>query len=143
MLSRVTHGTSRHSIILAATVVLPDALPPHIPRNIINISLFFIEKNKYAPTYDKRFNLLSSAIVPRRSSRGVNCPRVAPENGLRRGLVGRLAVRHRSLPTRPWRFQQRCRVPEQNKLRHTGSLTLSLDFYPWASRAEARPKTRS
>jgi len=32
MLRRVTHGTSRHSIILAATVVFPEALPPHIPE---------------------------------------------------------------------------------------------------------------
>jgi hypothetical protein len=31
MLSRVTHGTSSDSIILVATVVFPDALPPHIP----------------------------------------------------------------------------------------------------------------
>jgi len=31
MLSKVTHGTSSDSIILVATVVLPDALPPHMP----------------------------------------------------------------------------------------------------------------
>jgi hypothetical protein len=31
MLSKVTHGTSRDSIIFAATVVFPDALPPHMP----------------------------------------------------------------------------------------------------------------
>lgn len=34
MLRRVTHGTFKDSIIFAATVVLPDAEPPHIP--IIN-----------------------------------------------------------------------------------------------------------
>jgi hypothetical protein len=31
MLSKVTHGTSSDSIILVATVVLPDALPPQMP----------------------------------------------------------------------------------------------------------------
>ena len=31
MLSKLTHGTSRASIIFLATVVLPDALPPHTP----------------------------------------------------------------------------------------------------------------
>lgn len=31
MLRRVTQGTSRDSIIFAATVVFPEALPPHIP----------------------------------------------------------------------------------------------------------------
>lgn len=40
MLSRVTQGTSRHSIILAATVVLPDALPPHIPKKLVYLFMF-------------------------------------------------------------------------------------------------------
>lgn len=31
MLRRVTHGTSRDSMILVATVVFPEALPPQIP----------------------------------------------------------------------------------------------------------------
>lgn len=79
-------------------------------------------------TNNKWFNLLPSTIVPRRPSRGVNGPSVASENGLCRGLVGRLAVRHRSLPARPWRFQQRCRVQQQNKLRHKGSITFYSIF---------------
>ena len=32
MLKRVTQGTSRASMILLATVVFPDALPPQIPN---------------------------------------------------------------------------------------------------------------
>lgn len=31
MLSKLTHGTSKASMILRATVVLPEALPPHTP----------------------------------------------------------------------------------------------------------------
>jgi len=43
MLRRVTHGTSRDSMILVATVVFPEALPPQIP--IANI--FISNKNLY------------------------------------------------------------------------------------------------
>jgi len=38
MLRRVTHGTSRDSMILVATVVFPEALPPQIPIANIFIS---------------------------------------------------------------------------------------------------------
>lgn len=32
MLSKTTHGTSNDSIIFLATVVFPEALPPHTPK---------------------------------------------------------------------------------------------------------------
>lgn len=40
MLSRVTHGTLRDSIILAATVVFPEALPPQIPVKELRLRKF-------------------------------------------------------------------------------------------------------
>lgn len=39
MLSKVTHGTSKDSMIFVATVVLPDALPPQIPEMKLVIPL--------------------------------------------------------------------------------------------------------
>lgn len=47
MLSNVTHGTSRDSIIFVATVVFPEALPPQIPKKkkICFIILLKFEEN--------------------------------------------------------------------------------------------------
>lgn len=37
MLNNVTQGTFRNSIIFVATVVLPEALPPQIPKEALII----------------------------------------------------------------------------------------------------------
>jgi len=43
MLSRLTHCTSKASIIFLATVVFPEALPPHIPTE--SLPLIYINTN--------------------------------------------------------------------------------------------------
>lgn len=41
MLSNTTHGTFNDSIIFLATVVFPEALPPHTPKYCIIYSLMY------------------------------------------------------------------------------------------------------
>lgn len=44
MLSNTTHGTFNDSIIFLATVVFPEALPPHTPK--YSIIYYFIQSYK-------------------------------------------------------------------------------------------------
>lgn len=115
--SSVTQGTSRSSIIFWATVVLPDALPPLMPWQCAQFnqsrhSLLSVDEFAKILTDDKRFDLLSSTIVPWRTTGCVNCAIVGPYDRFvgryRCALIdggGALAARPRRTYLRSWNFE--------------------------------------
>jgi len=49
MLSSTTHGTFNDSIIFLATVVFPEALPPHTPKYcVVYVRLILLRISKFS-----------------------------------------------------------------------------------------------
>lgn len=112
MLKSVTQGTSSDSIILVATVVLPDALPPQIPAKyqILENCFHFEYLNFVCCKYEifkfcfftnyKRFNLLPCKIIPGRSSSSVDCSMFTSQNRFGSSFLIRLGHACRAMPSR-------------------------------------------
>ena len=87
MLNKVTHGTSRASIIFLATVVLPEALPPQTPMMSTDREQHQQKLLKITRTYNEAFLRLTLSVIPRWSTSSINGSLCSSQNRLSLGGI--------------------------------------------------------